>query len=72
MAGLPLVKSPHGRPGPGGTMIYFNVTDCAVEEERAAAAGGKVLRSKFSIGEFGWVTLCMDTEGNLFGLSSLQ
>jgi predicted enzyme related to lactoylglutathione lyase len=67
-----LVKSPHARPGPGGTMIYFSVEDCAVEQERAVAAGGKVLRSKFSIGQFGWVTLCMDTEGNNFGLNSMR
>jgi uncharacterized protein len=67
-----LVKSPHGRPGPGGTMIYFNTVDCAVEEARVVTAGGKVLRPKFSIGQFGWVTVCMDTEGNIFGLNSMQ
>jgi uncharacterized protein len=67
-----LVKSPHARPGLGGTMVYFSVEDCAVEQERAAAAGGQILRSKFSIGQFGWVTLCMDTEGNAFGLNSMQ
>jgi uncharacterized protein len=67
-----LVKSPHARPGPGGTMIYFSVEDCAVEQERAVAAGGKVLRPKFSIGQFGWVTLCLDTEGNNFGLNSMR
>ncbi len=67
-----LVKSMHSRPGPGGTMVYFSVEDCLVEESRVAAAGGKVVRPKFSIGEFGWVTLCEDTEGNMFGLSSLK
>jgi predicted enzyme related to lactoylglutathione lyase len=67
-----LVKSPHSRPGAGGTMIYFSVNDCAIEQERVTAAGGQVLRPKFSIGEFGWVTLCLDTEGNVFGLSSMQ
>jgi uncharacterized protein len=67
-----LVKSPHSRPGPGGTMIYFSVNDCAVEQARVVTSGGKVLRPKFSIGQFGWVTLCTDTEGNMFGLSSMQ
>ncbi|MGL4230859.1 MAG: VOC family protein, partial [Casimicrobium sp.] len=62
----------HSRPGVGGTMVYFSVEDCAVEESRVAAANGKVVRPKFSIGEFGWVTLCMDTEGNMFGLSSMK
>ncbi len=71
-AGGALVKSNHARPGPGGTLVYFSVGDCAHEESRVAAAGGKVLRSKFSIGAFGWVTVCEDTEGNRFGLSSLQ
>jgi uncharacterized protein len=71
-AGGALVKSAYARPGAGGTMVYFSVEDCAKEESRVAAAGGKVMRPKFSIGEFGWVTLCEDTEGNLFGLSSMK
>lgn len=71
-AGGALVKSPDGKSGPGGTMIYFSVNDCAVEQTRVVGAGGRVLRDKFSIGQFGWVTLCMDTEGNMFGLSSMQ
>jgi predicted enzyme related to lactoylglutathione lyase len=71
-AGGALVKSSHARPGVGGTLVYFSVEDCAKEESRIAAAGGKLVRPKFSIGEFGWVSLCEDTEGNLFGLSSRQ
>ena len=66
-----LVKSSHSRPGIGGTMVYFSVDDCADEQSRVVAANGKVVRPKFSIGEFGWVTLCEDTEGNMFGLSSM-
>jgi uncharacterized protein len=67
-----LVKSPPARPGLGGTMLYFSVNDCAVEQARVVAAGGKVVRPKFWIGQFGWVALCMDTEGNMFGLNSMQ
>ncbi|MBM9548337.1 VOC family protein [Leptospira sp. 201903074] len=67
-----LVKSDHSSPGVGGMMVYFNVEDCSVEESRVVAAGGKIVRSKFSIGEFGWVTICEDSEGNLFGLSSMK
>lgn len=67
-----LVKTKHSMPGIGGTMVYFSVEDCAVEQARIAAAGGKVVRPKFSIGQFGWVTLCEDTEGNMFGLNSMQ
>lgn len=71
-AGGALTKSPHAGPGVGGTIIYFSVNDTAENEARVAQAGGSVVRPKFSIGEFGFVTLCMDTEGNMFGLNSLQ
>lgn len=71
-AGGALVKASHARPGAGGTLVYFSVEDCAQEESRVVAAGGKVVRPKFSIGAFGWVSLCEDTEGNLFGLSSMK
>ena len=67
-----LVKSEYSQPGVGGSLLYFSVEDCSVEESRVEDAGGKVVRPKFSIGEFGWVTLCMDTEGNMFGLNSMK
>jgi len=71
-AGGALTKSPHARPGIGGTIIYFSVADCATEEARVESAGGKVIRPKFSIGEFGWVSLLQDTEGNMIGLNSMK
>ncbi|MDX2273522.1 MAG: VOC family protein [Cyanobacteriota bacterium] len=67
-----LVKTKHSRPGIGGTMVYFGVEDCSVQESRIIGAKGKIVRPKFSIGEFGWVTLCVDTEGNMFGLNSMN
>jgi uncharacterized protein len=67
-----LVKSSHSRPGIGGTMVYFSVEDCLIEQSRVEASGGIIVRPKFSIGEFGWVTVCRDTEGNMFGLSSMK
>lgn len=67
-----LTKSEHASPGVGGTVVYFSVEDCAIEQARVEKAGGVVLRPKFSIGEFGWVTLCKDSEGNIFGLNSLK
>jgi uncharacterized protein len=67
-----LVKSAHSSPGMGGTMVYFSVEDCSVEESRVFAAGGKILRPKFSIGQFGWVSLCADTEGNMVGFNSMK
>lgn len=71
-AGGALVKSNYAKPGAGGTLVYFSVEDCAAEESRVEAAGGKVIRPKFSIGEFGWVSMCADTEGNVFGFNSMK
>lgn len=71
-AGGALVKRPGAEPMAGGTIVYFGVQDCAVEESRVEGSGGKVINPKMSIGEHGFVSVCMDTEGNLFGLSSMQ
>jgi len=71
-AGGALTKSPHAKPGIGGTIIYFLAEDVAVEQARVEAAGGAVVRPKFSIGDFGWITLCQDTEGNMFGMNSMK
>ncbi|MFC1237184.1 VOC family protein [Vibrio sp. F74] len=71
-AGGALVKREGSGPATGGTLIYFGVEDCLTEELRVKGAGGEVIRSKMSIGEFGWVSICMDTEGNTFGLSSMK
>jgi predicted enzyme related to lactoylglutathione lyase len=71
-AGGALTKSPHASPGIGGTIVYFSAQDCAVEEARVADAGGQVIRPKISIGEFGFVSLCQDSEGNMFGISSMK
>jgi len=70
-AGGALTKSAYGRPGMGGTVIYFMAEDCAIPQARAEAAGGVVIRPKFSIGEFGFVCLLQDTEGNLFGVNAM-
>ncbi len=58
------------QPGPGGTLIYFACDDCAVEQARVEPAGGKVLQPKMAIGEYGFIAICMDTEGNPIGLYS--
>ena len=67
-----LVRMDGFTPGVGGTLVYFVVEDCAVEEARVANAGGEVIEPKKSIGEFGWISLCKDTEGNMFGLHSMK
>jgi hypothetical protein len=71
-AGGALVKMEGVPSGPGGTLVYFSCADCAVEAARAAAAGGRGERTKFSIGEYGFIALVRDTEGNMIGLHSLK
>ena len=67
-----LVKMDGKDPGGGGTIVYFSCEDCAVEAARAAKNGGEVFKEKFSIGEYGFIALVVDTEGNMFGLHSLK
>lgn len=57
--------------GGNSTIVYFITEDCAVEESRVAGAGGSVIRPKMSIGEYGFVSLCTDPDGNMFGLHSM-
>ena len=58
--------------GQNSVMVYFSCDDCETEEARIEDAGGKVQRPKFSIGEYGFITIATDTEGNMFGLHSMQ
>jgi len=67
-----LVKMEGFQPGVGGTLVYFAVADCAIEESRVANAGGEVVKPKESLDEFGFMSLCKDTEGNMFGLHSMK
>jgi len=67
-----LVKMPGVPSGGGGTLVYFGCEDCAVEASRVVQAGGRIEKPKFSIGEYGFIALAVDTEGNMIGLHSLK
>jgi predicted enzyme related to lactoylglutathione lyase len=58
--------------GGNSTLVYFMCEDCAVEQGRVEVAGGGVFKSKFAIGQYGFISLCTDTEGNMFGLHSMK
>jgi predicted enzyme related to lactoylglutathione lyase len=58
--------------GGNSTLVYFSCADCALEAARAVAAGGQLQREKMAIGEHGFIALAQDTEGNMFGLHSMQ
>ncbi len=70
-AGGALVHMDGFKAGGNSTLVYFSCADCAVEESRVVAAGGKVQKPKMSIGQYGWISLVLDTEGNMLGLHSV-
>lgn len=67
-----LVKMDGFPVGKNSVIVYFVCDDCSVEESRVAACGGKVEKSKFSIGQYGFISLVCDTEGNMIGLHSIK
>lgn len=67
-----LAKMEGFSPGNNGVLVYFSCDDCATEEKRVVPAGGKIQKPKTSIGEYGFISLVVDTEGNMFGLHSRQ
>ncbi|MEM9080647.1 MAG: VOC family protein [Verrucomicrobiota bacterium] len=59
-------------PGVGGTLVYFQCQDCAHNAALAEKAGGKIQAPKFSIGQYGFISMVEDTEGNTIGLHSRE
>jgi uncharacterized protein len=71
-AGGALVKMEGFPSGGNSTLVYFICEDCAVEEARVEVNGGRVQRAKMSIGQYGFISLVVDTECNMFGLHSMR
>jgi predicted enzyme related to lactoylglutathione lyase len=67
-----LVRMPGVPSGGNSTLVYFSCADCATEAARAVKAGGAIDRAKMSIGQYGFIALVHDTEGNMFGLHSIK
>jgi len=67
-----LVKMKGVPSGGNSTLVYFSCADCAVEAGRVTTSGGSIHKAKFSIGQYGFIVLALDTEGNMFGLHSVQ
>ncbi|MGF1565959.1 MAG: VOC family protein [Flavobacteriales bacterium] len=65
-----LCKTSATKPGAGGTLVYFTCSDCAVETARVENAGGTVVQGKMPIGDHGFCSVIIDTEGNMIGLHS--
>ncbi len=66
-----LVQVPGVASGGNSVIVYFSCEDCAVEAGRVPAAGGRIKRDKTSIGEYGFIVLALDPDGNMFGLHSM-
>ena len=71
-AGGALVKMNGFPSGGNSTLVYFTCDDCAVEEGRVKSSGGKIQKAKVPIGEYGFISLAIDSEGNMFGLHSTR
>jgi predicted enzyme related to lactoylglutathione lyase len=67
-----LVKYAGKDSGGGGTIVYFVCDDCAVAASRAVQNGGRMQKEKMSIGQYGFISLVYDTEGNMIGLHSMK
>jgi len=67
-----LVKADGVKSGANSTLVYFSCADCAEEGSRVASSGGRIEREKMSIGQYGFIVLAIDTEGNMFGLHSMS
>jgi uncharacterized protein len=62
-----LVKMDGVPSGGSGMIPYFHCDEFAVEAERVVTAGGKIHKPKMSIGQYGFMALVVDTEGNMIG-----
>lgn len=67
-----LVKMEGFKAGGNATIVYFYSEDCSIEEARISKAGGKVIQTKQSLGEYGFMVLASDCEGNMFGIHSMK
>ncbi len=71
-AGGSLVQMEGVKAGGNSTIVYFSSADCAKEEGRVEEAGGKIFKKKMPIGDHGFMSLCTDSEGNMFGIHSME
>ena len=67
-----LVKMEGFPSGGNSTLVYFHCADCSIEAARVVKFGGSIQREKMSIGQYGFIALAYDSEGNMFGLHSMQ
>jgi predicted enzyme related to lactoylglutathione lyase len=67
-----LVRMPGVPSGGNSVLVYFSCEDCAIEAKRIIESGGRIEKEKFSIGQYGFIVLALDSEGNMIGLHSMK
>lgn len=67
-----LVKMEGFKAGNNSTVVYFMSEDCSLEESMIASAGGSIFKAKTSLGDYGFMVLATDTEGNMIGVHSMK
>jgi predicted enzyme related to lactoylglutathione lyase len=67
-----LVKMPGFPSGANSVLVYFVCDDCAKEAAKASKSGGRIQKEKTAIGQYGFIALVVDTEGNMIGLHSMK
>jgi predicted enzyme related to lactoylglutathione lyase len=63
-----LVKGEGHTPSHQGTMVYFSVAAIDASMKKIDKAGGKILVPRQSIGQYGFIGIFEDTEGNRVAL----
>jgi len=67
-----LCKGDGYTPTNNGTLVYFSVNSIEQTLNQVTKNGGKVVRPKYSIGEYGNVAVFEDCEGNRVALHCMQ
>lgn len=65
-----LVEGDGYEPSSSGTLVYINVEDIETTLDKIIDNGGKVIRPKMDIGEYGYIAHFEDIEGNKVALHS--
>ena len=74
MGGPPLggmMKTPPGMPTPSWG-YYFSVDGIAASVERVIKGGGTLVHGPSQVPGGGWIAQCLDPQGALFGMASMQ
>ena len=67
-----LIQGDGYTPSHEGALVYFNVDDIKATEKKIASGGGRVHKPKFSIGQYGFISICEDSEGNRIALHAMS